>query len=82
MLMSFSFRGVVSKTLLTRPSNRQIIDDEYNHSLVVFEDLATKGIRLHVAVGGGEMRHCPVWTAFSKQALRYTLHYTVLLSSV
>lgn len=28
----------------------------------------TKGIRLHAAVWDGDLRQCPVWTAFSKQA--------------
>lgn len=43
---------------------RQIIDDGYKHSLIVFEDLQTRGIRLHAAVWEGELRQCPVWTAF------------------
>ncbi|KAK0754059.1 hypothetical protein B0T18DRAFT_28159 [Schizothecium vesticola] len=42
----------------------QIIDDGYKHSLIVFEDLQTRGIRLHAAVWEGELRQCPVWTAF------------------
>ncbi|RYP65135.1 hypothetical protein DL769_006414 [Monosporascus sp. CRB-8-3] len=42
----------------------QIIDDEFHHSLVVYEDKVTKGIRLHAAVWDGQLRHCPVWTAF------------------
>lgn len=41
-----------------------IIDDDYKHSLVVYEDQQTKGIRLHAAVWEGELRRCPVWTAF------------------
>ncbi|KAK3394626.1 hypothetical protein B0H63DRAFT_506302 [Podospora didyma] len=42
----------------------QIIDDGYKHSLIVYEDLQTRGIRLHAAVWEGELRQCPVWTAF------------------
>ncbi|KAK3695214.1 hypothetical protein B0T22DRAFT_508272 [Podospora appendiculata] len=42
----------------------QIIDDGYKHSLIVYEDLQTRGIRLHAAVWDGELRQCPVWTAF------------------
>ncbi|SPO00898.1 uncharacterized protein DNG_03646 [Cephalotrichum gorgonifer] len=42
----------------------QIIDDNYKHSLIVYQDTQTKGIRLHAAVWEGEMRQCPVWTAF------------------
>lgn len=42
----------------------QIIDDNYKHSLIVYEDQQTRGIRLHAAVWEGELRQCPVWTAF------------------
>lgn len=42
----------------------QIIDDGYQHSLVVYEDNRTRGMRLHAAVWDGELRACPVWTAF------------------
>ncbi|KAH8788459.1 hypothetical protein F5883DRAFT_5748 [Diaporthe sp. PMI_573] len=42
----------------------QIIDDDYQHSLVVYEDTRTRGMRLHAAVWDGELRACPVWTAF------------------
>jgi hypothetical protein len=35
------------------------------HSLIVYEDTMTKGLRLHAAVWDGELRQCPVWTAFS-----------------
>lgn len=46
--------------------HRQIIDDGFRHSLIVFEDLHTHGLRLHAAVWDGELRQCPVWTAFSR----------------
>ncbi|KAL2020157.1 hypothetical protein VTK56DRAFT_8681 [Thermocarpiscus australiensis] len=42
----------------------QIIDDGFKHSLIVYEDLQTRGVRLHAAVWEGELRQCPVWTAF------------------
>ncbi|KAJ9138539.1 hypothetical protein NKR19_g7821 [Coniochaeta hoffmannii] len=42
----------------------QIIDDGYKHSLIVYEDQQTRGLRLHAAVWEGELRQCPVWTAF------------------
>ncbi|KAF9876547.1 hypothetical protein CkaCkLH20_05955 [Colletotrichum karsti] len=42
----------------------QIIDDGFKHSLIVYRDVATKGLRLHAAVWEGELRQCPVWTAF------------------
>jgi hypothetical protein len=42
----------------------QIIDDGFKHSLIVYEDIQTRGLRLHAAVWEGELRQCPVWTAF------------------
>ncbi|KAI1442018.1 hypothetical protein F5Y02DRAFT_430310 [Annulohypoxylon stygium] len=42
----------------------QIIDDGYQHVLMVFEDTITGGCRLHAAVWEGKLRACPVWTAF------------------
>ncbi|XXG98974.1 Non-histone chromosomal protein 6 [Hypoxylon texense] len=42
----------------------QIIDDGYQHVLMVFEDAITGGCRLHAAVWEGKLRACPVWTAF------------------
>ncbi|KAI0011645.1 hypothetical protein F4779DRAFT_626477 [Xylariaceae sp. FL0662B] len=45
----------------------QITDDEYLHVLNVFEDEPTGGYRLHATVLEGELRSCPVWTAFLPQ---------------
>jgi hypothetical protein len=42
----------------------QIIDDGFKHSLIVYEDMQSRGVRLHAAVWEGELRQCPVWTAF------------------
>ncbi|KAF4978101.1 hypothetical protein FZEAL_5491 [Fusarium zealandicum] len=42
----------------------RIVDDGFMHSLIVYEDLMTKGIRLHAAIWDGDFRQCPVWTAF------------------
>ncbi|KAI5466230.1 hypothetical protein BGZ63DRAFT_438061 [Mariannaea sp. PMI_226] len=42
----------------------RIIDDGFRHSLIVYEDQMTKGLRLHAAIWEGELRQCPVWTAF------------------
>ncbi|KAI8962230.1 hypothetical protein F5Y11DRAFT_357102 [Daldinia sp. FL1419] len=42
----------------------QIIDDGYQHVLMVYEDTVTGGCRLHAAVWEGKLRACPVWTAF------------------
>ena len=32
----------------------------------MYEDVQTRAIRLHAAVWEGELRQCPVWTAFGK----------------
>ena len=45
----------------------RILDDGYQHSLIVYKDHASRGIRLHAAVWDGELRQCPVWTAFGKE---------------
>lgn len=45
--------------------NRQIIDDGFEHSLSLIQDDRTGSLRLHAAVWNGELRRCPVWTAFS-----------------
>ncbi|KAF4990872.1 hypothetical protein FGRMN_8181 [Fusarium graminum] len=41
-----------------------IADDGFMHSLIVFEDYMTKGLRLHAAIWEGDLCQCPVWTAF------------------
>lgn len=53
-----------ARELANQRENRQIIDDDFRHSLIVYHDTQTKGIRLHAAVWDGELRRCPVWTAF------------------
>lgn len=62
--------------------HRQIIDDGYKHSLIVFEDLQTRGIRLHAAVWDGELRQCPVWTAFGNATIMLSLSEVVLETSL
>lgn len=42
------------------------MDDGYKHSLVVYEDQQTHGVRLHAAVWDGELKQCPVWTTFGE----------------
>ncbi|KAH7006217.1 hypothetical protein EDB82DRAFT_111349 [Fusarium venenatum] len=42
----------------------RIVDDHFMHSLIVYEDVVSKGLRLHAAVWEGDLRQCPVWTAF------------------
>lgn len=41
-----------------------ILDDGFVHSLYVYQDERSGGIRIHTVVGDGELRKCPVWTAF------------------
>ncbi|RDA94106.1 hypothetical protein CP533_6590 [Ophiocordyceps camponoti-saundersi (nom. inval.)] len=50
-----------------------ILDDEFRHSLIVYRDRASGALRLHAAVWDGELRHCPVWTAFGMSA---PFHFT------
>lgn len=42
----------------------QIVDDGFEHSLAVYQDKKCHVIRLQAAVSSGELRKCPVWTAF------------------
>ncbi|KID66534.1 hypothetical protein MAN_04815, partial [Metarhizium hybridum] len=46
-----------------------IFDDSFHHSLMVYQDDATGGLRLHAAVLDGELRQCPVWTAFGNMPI-------------
>ena len=46
--------------------NRRIIDDEFEHELVVFQDKESRALRLHASVWKGELHRCPVWTAFGR----------------
>lgn len=51
--------------LKTTPNKYSCIsDDGFRHSLIVYRDQMTKGLRLHAAVWQGELRQVPVWTAF------------------
>jgi hypothetical protein len=50
---------------------RQIIDDGFEHSLAVIQDKKSFGLRLHAAVWNGELRKCPVWTAFGMFLFSY-----------
>jgi hypothetical protein len=45
-------------------SSRRIIDDDYDHTLLVYQDSRCNGIRLHASVTSGELRRSPVWIAF------------------
>ncbi|CAK7210508.1 hypothetical protein SCUCBS95973_000807 [Sporothrix curviconia] len=47
-----------------------ILDDGFKHSLLVYEDHKTRGLRLHANVWDGPLRYCPVWTAFITQQSR------------
>ncbi|CAK7198384.1 hypothetical protein SEUCBS139899_001045 [Sporothrix eucalyptigena] len=41
-----------------------ILDDGFKHSLLVYQDTKSRGLRLHANVWDGPLRFCPVWTAF------------------
>jgi hypothetical protein len=43
---------------------RQIVDDGFGHSLAVYQDEKCHVLRIHAAVWSGELKRCPVWTAF------------------
>ncbi|KAK7449537.1 hypothetical protein Landi51_05961 [Colletotrichum acutatum] len=45
-------------------ARNQILDDGFKHSLIVYRDLVTQGLRLQASVWDGELKNCPVWTAF------------------
>lgn len=68
LLLSFFFfsKNHKNKKLTSPPSPNysRIVDDGYHHSLIVFQDRLTEGIRLHAAVWDGELVECPVWTIF------------------
>jgi hypothetical protein len=50
----------------THTKCRRITDDGFWHYLIVYQDIMTGGIRLEATVWDGELRLCPVWTAFGK----------------
>jgi len=54
------FKIAGEKTLL----QAKIVDDGFEHVLVVYQDMKCHVIRLHAAVRSGELKRCPVWTAF------------------
>jgi len=42
----------------------KILDDEYHHSLAVFQDQKSNGLRILASVWSGELARVPIWTAF------------------
>jgi hypothetical protein len=60
-------------------TDRKIIDDGFEHSLTIFQDRRAHGIRLHAAVGSGELKKCPVWTAFGRTYLFRARSKVILL---
>lgn len=48
----------------TRRFQGKIVDDGFEHILTVLQDKKCGGLRLHAAVRNGELRRCPIWTAF------------------
>ncbi|CAG8958513.1 hypothetical protein HYFRA_00009828 [Hymenoscyphus fraxineus] len=66
----------------------KIIDDGFEHSLAVIQDDKTGSLRLHAAVWDGELRRCPVWTAFityqcqSPQWMERRTPYRIILKDI
>lgn len=58
----------MSSPSISRPlsltSPRHILDDGCRHTLAVFRDSESCGLRLHAALAEGDFRRTPVWTAF------------------
>ncbi|KAN0117205.1 hypothetical protein V8E51_003182 [Hyaloscypha variabilis] len=48
----------------TKRFQGKILDDGYEHSLTVLQDRKCGGLRLYAAVRSGDLKKCPVWTAF------------------
>lgn len=48
----------------TRRFQGRIVDDGFEHILTVLQDKKCGGLRLHAAVRNGELKRCPIWTAF------------------
>lgn len=44
--------------------NSKIVDDGYEHTIMVMRDQRTARMRLLTVVAEGELKQCPVWTAF------------------
>ncbi|KAK1671204.1 hypothetical protein BDP55DRAFT_696994 [Colletotrichum godetiae] len=78
VLFHCTFVSLKGRNILTRQMNprefkllgeersfqAQIHDDGFKHSLMVYRDIATGGVRLQASVWDGELKQCPVWTAF------------------
>jgi len=41
-----------------------IKDDGFDHALTCYEDKSCHGLRLHAVAWQGELKYCPIWTAF------------------
>ncbi|RYP58916.1 hypothetical protein DL769_008749 [Monosporascus sp. CRB-8-3] len=66
VLMHHTFVSLKANSKLTiklGPRER-ILDDGFDHSLIVYEYGPARALRLHAVVGSGRLRQCPVWTAF------------------
>lgn len=42
----------------------KIVDDDFHHSLAVFQDQKSDGLRILASVWSGELARVPIWTAF------------------
>ena len=49
-------------------NNSEIEDDGFLHCLRLYRDKDSGGVRLEAAIASGELKHTPVWTAFSKRS--------------
>lgn len=56
-----SYPGVIQSTDVCP---RKINDDGFWHTLIVYKDTMTGGVRLLAAVWEGVLLKCPIWTAF------------------
>ncbi|KAJ4394277.1 hypothetical protein N0V93_003494 [Gnomoniopsis smithogilvyi] len=58
-----------------------IVDDGYKHTLMVNQDRRNRGVRLLTAAWSGQLRECPIWTAFVPICLLQSRHWLVRESS-
>lgn len=49
----------------------KIVDDDFHHSLAVWQDEKCGGLRLVASVLSGELAKCPVWVAFGAFAFSF-----------
>lgn len=57
------------------------MDDEFHHSLAVWQDEKCGGLRLVASVLNGELAKCPVWVAFGAFVFYYFVVFLRCLRS-